>query len=124
MDMNFLPDLLYDKLQLGNVSRRTRLDEILELIRIPYEEYILYVKAVKVSSSKPAVEKEVYLVLTKNSIVTIRRTGDTLGCVTRYSYVQVESVTKVIQAGKGRPQQALGFFTIALTFYNQDVSAT
>ena len=85
--MSFLPDKLHDKLQLGNVSRRTLLDDILDRIQIPYEEYILYVEATKVSTSKLNVKKDVFLVLTQNSIVTIRRKGNEMGKITRYSYV-------------------------------------
>ena len=87
MNMDFLPDLMYNKLQKGNIFRRTVLDEILDVLHIPYEEYILYVKAVKVSSNKPNDPKNVYLVLTKNSICTIWLTDDQMGYVTKYSYV-------------------------------------
>ena len=87
MNMDFLPDLLYDKLDKGNVMKKTRLDDILEVLHIPYEEYILYVKAIKVSSTKPNDRKDVYLVLTKTGLYTIRLTGDQMGYITRYLYV-------------------------------------
>ena len=43
-----LPKPIYNKMQIGVISNRSRLDDILDTIHIPYEEYILYVEAVKV----------------------------------------------------------------------------
>ena len=46
-DLN-LPDPIYPKMQIGVIVHRSRLDDILDAIHIPYEEYILYVEAIKV----------------------------------------------------------------------------
>ena len=46
-----LPTPIYSKMQIGVISSRSRLDDILDACHITYEEYILYVEAVKVSKS-------------------------------------------------------------------------
>ena len=54
-----------------------------------------FVSIAQVSTSKPNAKKDVFLVLTQSGVVTIRRQGDKMGKVTRYSYVQIESAVKV-----------------------------
>ena len=44
----FLPTPIYNKMQIGVISNRSRLDDILEVCKVPYEEYIFYVEAIKV----------------------------------------------------------------------------
>jgi hypothetical protein len=70
-----LPTPIYPKQQLGVISNRSRLDAILEKAGINYEQYILYVEAFKVSTSKPKAKKPVFLVLTQEGVTTIRREG-------------------------------------------------
>ena len=43
-----LPTPIYPKLQIGVISNRSRLDDILDACKIKYEQYILYVEAIKV----------------------------------------------------------------------------
>lgn len=120
-----LPVPIYSKMQIGVISSRSRLDDILDHCKTQYEDYILYVEALKVSSTKPNVTKSVFLILTQNGLATIRRTKDSgMGKVTHYSYVQIES------AGKYKPENAQpgsgmsGTFTIAVNFYNKDLDAS
>ena len=46
-----LPRPIYNKMQIGVISNRSRLDDILDSCHITYEEYILYVEATKVCKS-------------------------------------------------------------------------
>ena len=49
------------------------------------------------STSKPNDRKDVLLVVTHNSIVTIRMLGKQMGKLTRYAYCQIESARKMIE---------------------------
>ena len=69
-----------------------------------------------------------FLVLTQEDVITIRREGESgMGKVTRYSYVQIESCNKVnaptIKPGAKRPSYASGHFLMALNFYNKELDA-
>ena len=47
----FLPTPIYPKMQIGVISNRSRLDDILDVCKLAYEEYIYYIEAVKVRVS-------------------------------------------------------------------------
>ena len=51
VELSFLPTPIYKKMQIGVISNRSRLDDILDKCNVPYEEYIFYVEAIKVRTS-------------------------------------------------------------------------
>ena len=81
--------------------------------------------SLQISTSKPKVEKSVFLVLTQTGVLTVRRKQNEMGKVTRYSYVQIESAEKEKDPRLNKRQaQTNDQFTIRVNFYNKDLDAS
>lgn len=100
--MNFDPDWgqfqqRLDQVKIGEfdgateIGGRSRLDKLLETVRLPYENYLIYCEGTKVSSKKPSTPKEVFLFICTEGIITLRtdkqRKIDKMGKISRYAYI-------------------------------------
>lgn len=103
-----LPQASYRPLKIGVLSRKTKLEDLLEKINLKHEDYIWYTEVLKVST-KTRDNKDYYIILSTNLFYMLRISD---GKVKSYTYQDVESIRHW-----NTPQTQHGF---KLRFYRKD----